>query len=398
MIVANGVLNAPDYTRTCTCGYQNQTSLALVHAPEMDMWTVNHVAHLSKPGDEIKRIGLNLGAPGDRVDAEGTLWIDYPAVGGDSVALDVQLKGEAKYYSRNSLTYSGSAEPWIGSSGVENLTEIVVPLAVKGIPAAHTYRIQDGANDVEERADGTIYVDSSDLELVEDEGTQVVGLRFPQIDIEPGKTIVRAHVQFTCDEVSKDKAELSVGVEDADDAAAFAGEAKNVSSRKLLTPLAWAAAAWEKEGEAGDKQQTPDLTPAIQQIISRAGWKSGNAIAIAIKGNGKRIAEAFEGEAAKAPQLIIQTESQPEPRTAQAHVVRLYFAEPNGSAHVGDRVFDVRIGDQIVESNFDVVQVAGGSHTTIVREYDVELADQLTVQFVPKAGQPVISGIEIVRK
>ncbi|MCA9152967.1 MAG: hypothetical protein KDA92_26875, partial [Planctomycetales bacterium] len=176
LIVANGVLNAPDYTRTCTCGYQNQTSLALVHAPEMDMWTVNHVAHLSKPGDEIKRIGLNLGAPGDRVDAEGTLWIDYPAVGGDSVALDVQLKGDAKYYSRNSLTYSGSAEPWIGSSGVENLTEIVVPLAVKGIPAAHTYRIQDGANDVEERADGTIYVDSSDLELVEDEGTQVVGL------------------------------------------------------------------------------------------------------------------------------------------------------------------------------------------------------------------------------
>ena len=39
LIAANGVLNAPDYTRTCSCSYQNQTSLALVHMPELEMWT-----------------------------------------------------------------------------------------------------------------------------------------------------------------------------------------------------------------------------------------------------------------------------------------------------------------------------------------------------------------------
>ena len=32
----------------------------------------------------IVRLGLNLGAPGDRQDAEGTLWLDYPSVGGPS--------------------------------------------------------------------------------------------------------------------------------------------------------------------------------------------------------------------------------------------------------------------------------------------------------------------------
>jgi len=39
LLAANGVLNAPDYTRTCSCSYQNQTSLALVHVPDIEIWT-----------------------------------------------------------------------------------------------------------------------------------------------------------------------------------------------------------------------------------------------------------------------------------------------------------------------------------------------------------------------
>jgi hypothetical protein len=39
LIVAGGVLTVPDYTRTCTCAYQNQTSIALIHMPEAEMWT-----------------------------------------------------------------------------------------------------------------------------------------------------------------------------------------------------------------------------------------------------------------------------------------------------------------------------------------------------------------------
>src|SRR5205814_929010 len=33
LIAAGGVLTAPDYTRTCTCSYQQQCSLGLVHMP-----------------------------------------------------------------------------------------------------------------------------------------------------------------------------------------------------------------------------------------------------------------------------------------------------------------------------------------------------------------------------
>src|SRR5690606_11473651 len=49
LVVAGGLLNAPDYTRTCTCNYQNQTSLALIHMPEAEMWTSFLAAASEKP-------------------------------------------------------------------------------------------------------------------------------------------------------------------------------------------------------------------------------------------------------------------------------------------------------------------------------------------------------------
>jgi len=81
LIAADGVLSAPEYTRTCTCAYPNQTSLAFVHRPDVEMWTFNAI----KTGPEpIRRIGINLGAPGDRMADNGTLWLDYPSLGGPS--------------------------------------------------------------------------------------------------------------------------------------------------------------------------------------------------------------------------------------------------------------------------------------------------------------------------
>ena len=78
LIVAGGVLTAPDYTRTCTCSYQNQTSLALVPDPDVEMWTYQGFAN--ERVEPIRRLGVNFGAPGNRVDDNGTLWLEYPKV------------------------------------------------------------------------------------------------------------------------------------------------------------------------------------------------------------------------------------------------------------------------------------------------------------------------------
>jgi outer membrane protein assembly factor BamB len=63
LIVAGGVLTAPEYTRTCSCLYQNQTSLGLIHMPEAEMWT--SFGPLDLKG-VVQRVGISFGAPGDR--------------------------------------------------------------------------------------------------------------------------------------------------------------------------------------------------------------------------------------------------------------------------------------------------------------------------------------------
>ena len=73
LIAAGGVLSVPDYTRTCTCDYQNQSSLALVHMPEVEVWTEFPLTD----DKDVRHLALNLGAPGFRRADDGTLWLNY---------------------------------------------------------------------------------------------------------------------------------------------------------------------------------------------------------------------------------------------------------------------------------------------------------------------------------
>ena len=72
MIAADGVLNALDYTRTCTCSYPQQTSLALVPMPgnsNIEFWTRYEGATPDPVGH-----GINFGAPGRRPQESGLIW------------------------------------------------------------------------------------------------------------------------------------------------------------------------------------------------------------------------------------------------------------------------------------------------------------------------------------
>jgi len=138
LVVANGVLNAPDYTRTCTCSYQNQTSLALVHMPEMELWAYTQFGLDATDGDRVERVGINFGAPGDRRAADGTMWLEYPSVGGDSPGLPITVTGKGtNYFRRHASQMSGAGLPWVAASGLrgcETITitpEIVRPIITK---------------------------------------------------------------------------------------------------------------------------------------------------------------------------------------------------------------------------------------------------------------------------
>jgi len=61
---------------------------------------------------------------------------------------------------------------------------------------------------------------------------------------------------------------------------------------------------WSKEAYLS-AQATPDLTSLVQEIIDRPGWESGNGMAFIISGTGEQHAYSHDGDALKAPKLII---------------------------------------------------------------------------------------------
>ena len=159
LIAANGVLNAPDYTRTCACSYQNQTSLSLIHMPELEYWTHNSFLWSGQP---VKQVGINFGAPGDRMAENNTLWLDYPSEGGDSPDIPVKVNfatsdtstaktyisssfqestDQTGYFRSNSYGIKTKEYSWVGASGVSGFSEIEITLAKEPMENA-TYTVK----------------------------------------------------------------------------------------------------------------------------------------------------------------------------------------------------------------------------------------------------------------
>ena len=76
-----------------------------------------------KPTDG--RVGINLGAEGDRLAADGTYWVEYPLSGSGQLKINVD-KGD--YFQHHSLLYNKHLSAWITASGLQGAEKIEVPL------------------------------------------------------------------------------------------------------------------------------------------------------------------------------------------------------------------------------------------------------------------------------
>lgn len=171
-----------------------------------------------------------------------------------------------------------------------------------------TIPISTGNDDVEEEEDGTMYFNSTDLELTEDDDNQVVGLRFKSIQLPQGATIDQAYIQFATDEFSNGTCDLQILGEAEAAASSFSTDAFDLSNRTLTDGLVnWSPANWSVIGADGLDQQTPNIDTIIQEIVNRPDWQSGNSINIIITGICKRVAESFEGDQDAAAKLVIES-------------------------------------------------------------------------------------------
>jgi outer membrane protein assembly factor BamB len=127
IIPSGGLLNVPYFYEGCTCSYPLPTALSMVAMPETHEQWSSWGEDPVKPAS-IERIGLNFGAPGDRKTRDGTLWLDYPSVGGPSPQIKVVTKpaNPTFHYRHSNWMKSGDGWPWVAASAVEGLKELTL--------------------------------------------------------------------------------------------------------------------------------------------------------------------------------------------------------------------------------------------------------------------------------
>ncbi|NQT54397.1 PQQ-binding-like beta-propeller repeat protein, partial [bacterium] len=150
-IVANGVVLCPPGDATCTCSYSLRTTVALISAGDKEHWSIFYDR---LPNASVTKAALNLGAPGDRRDPSGTIWLGVPRPDTRSDRPDAAMPFRLEFhdgggpYQRSlaGLSIAKTDLPWVYANGVQGIRKATLDLEIldTGIvawPAARTPRI-----------------------------------------------------------------------------------------------------------------------------------------------------------------------------------------------------------------------------------------------------------------
>ena len=170
-----------------------------------------------------------------------------------------------------------------------------------------TFPVLAGGDDVNEEGTtftanaSTVWVGSGETAL-----TSYAGFRFTGVTIPPGAVISSARLELRSSSSQWLTTAFEFGIEAAVNSAPFS-TASRPSQRTLLAPrvqhssnVQWLADTW---------YQLDQLASLLQPVVNQAGWASGNAVALVVRGAGqnwaRKFATAFEGGAAFAPRLVV---------------------------------------------------------------------------------------------
>ncbi len=142
MIPANGLLMIPEASAGCVCLFSIASTIVMEPREDRTPWAIYSSVGAQTP---VKHMALNLGAPGDRRDAHGKIWLAYPRPAPSrqtslDLALDIepQFQKNGGYASLNeaSLNIAGTESPWLFASTARGLTSCSIPVLGKTDDAA----------------------------------------------------------------------------------------------------------------------------------------------------------------------------------------------------------------------------------------------------------------------
>ena len=104
-----------------------------------------------------------------------------------------------------------------------------------------------------------------------------VGVRFPGVAVPRGAIVLAAH--FEPSTIAFDDPDVILYLHDHDDAPDFADVAdEDVLSRTRTT----ASTVWDATNVGSGYVPSPDISAAVQEVVDRAGWASGQAMALVV--------------------------------------------------------------------------------------------------------------------
>ncbi len=140
-IPANGLVMIPEASAGCVCQFSIASTVVMEPKSKNSSWGIFSAVGPTTP---VKRIGINLGAPGDRKDSFGQEWFGYPRPNSrDRLEFVFDLKPKllsgGGWYSRNpdSVAFTGTDKPWVYASGARGLSSLEIPLLGKGDPKSN---------------------------------------------------------------------------------------------------------------------------------------------------------------------------------------------------------------------------------------------------------------------
>ena len=144
-IPANGVIMMPEASSGCVCPFSLHCTIVFHPRQTSRVWGM---ASAPEPHTPVKHLAINFGAPGDRKDSEGTLWLGYPRPRADRLVLDLDLEeelmegGEFVRGNADFREISGTDAPWVYTSHATGMLRCTLPLLAKGeVPGLYTVRL-----------------------------------------------------------------------------------------------------------------------------------------------------------------------------------------------------------------------------------------------------------------
>ena len=151
-IPANGLVMIPEASAGCVCLFSIASTIVFEPREDRMNWGVYG-------GDgttplPVQHLALNLGAPGDRRDAHGKLWLGYPRPA-SRAGIDLPLDFKPQYTTKSGGAYASNAEsftinghdtPWIFASGLRDLRKLEIPVqAQNASPSTYTVKLMFAA-------------------------------------------------------------------------------------------------------------------------------------------------------------------------------------------------------------------------------------------------------------